>query len=964
LENIKHSQRDALSFESPAAFVDWLIGQHPAEQRGLLGQHLVFFNTAEQDEIAACLKKQADQYIRSNLDRCFHVADLLNDMADLTGNVLYDALALRVEGNGYTIGLGECQKGIDCYDEAAAIYRRKNLKLEEAWSQIGKVFALANLGRSEEALAVREEVCEVFRELEKWLPLADVTVNMAIALGRLGQDEEALQLLDQTRELYLLHGGESTAERLAAVDMNRSIMLRNLGRFDETIAINRQLIESRLQQGKPAAAAHVQQNLAMTYFVLGRYNEALALLDSAQRGLSEDGRLHNATMVELFTSNCLLQLRRFNEALERSRHVRPLLQSPLEIGKCLLNEGRALIGIEQYEAAYACLAEARALFGEEGSLIAQADTDLYIAKVLLHQKQPEKALALAQESLLVFEDHNVPLGKVQAQLLAAQAALALGRQGEAKRLAAAVLDIARTHNLPTFIYQGFHLAGEIAAQGGDFQQALADWEAGIEALEQMYGHLMLEYRADFAEDKMRLYEDVVALYIYRDEAAMALTYAERAKSRALHDLLAYRLNLRIEARTAADQPLVEEIASLREKRNHIYRRWHSSQEPGEPEDIASELAAKQTTGQQVLALEQQMAAVWHKLLVRNAAYAQDADMWQIRTEPVQPFLNRQTAMVEYFAVRDQLTAFVITSDSVQAISLEATIKQVQHLLQLLGLNLRAVPRSSPERMISLTGNSQGLLNKLYQLLFAPLHTLVKEFEQLIIVPHGPLHYLPFHALYDGSAYLVEAFEVSYLPSSSLLRYCRTAEKTAGGLLALGYSSNGRLPHAAQEARTVAESWNGQALVEQEATLANLHQQSDRFRVLHLATHGEFRPDNPLFSGLSLADGWLTTLDIFNMRLKASLVTLSACQTGRSVVGGGDELLGLLRAFLAAGTASLVSTFWAVEDSTTAALMQDFYQALAEGKTKGSALRQTQLQYIDRHPYFWSPFFLVGDTGPL
>ena len=79
-----------------------------------------------------------------------------------------------------------------------------------------------------------------------------------------------------------------------------------------------------------------------------------------------------------------------------------------------------------------------------------------------------------------------------------------------------------------------------------------------------------------------------------------------------------------------------------------------------------------------------------------------------------------------------------------------------------------------------------------------------------------------------------------------------------------------------------------------------------YRVLHLATHADFRPDNPLFSGLALADGWLTTLDIFNLRLDASLVTLSACQTGRSVIGGGDELLGLMRSFLAAGAASLVT----------------------------------------------------------
>jgi CHAT domain-containing protein len=147
------------------------------------------------------------------------------------------------------------------------------------------------------------------------------------------------------------------------------------------------------------------------------------------------------------------------------------------------------------------------------------------------------------------------------------------------------------------------------------------------------------------------------------------------------------------------------------------------------------------------------------------------------------------------------------------------------------------------------------------------------------------------------------------------------------------------------------------------------------RILHVAAHGDFRPDNPLFSGLALADGWLTTLDIFNLQLNASLVTLSACQTGRSVVSAGDELLGLMRAFLSAGAASLALSLWAVEDRSTAQLMKTFYQCMLAGQTKAAALRQAQLQFIRAshtaagpapytHPYYWAPFFLVGDAGNL
>jgi CHAT domain-containing protein len=194
---------------------------------------------------------------------------------------------------------------------------------------------------------------------------------------------------------------------------------------------------------------------------------------------------------------------------------------------------------------------------------------------------------------------------------------------------------------------------------------------------------------------------------------------------------------------------------------------------------------------------------------------------------------------------------------------------------------------------------------------------------------------------------------------------------------VGYSNGGRLPHAVEEARNIATLLEGQVLLEEGASLAEFHQAIHECRTLHLATHGDFRLDNPLFSGLAFYDGWLTTMDIFDLRLKASLVTLSACQTGRNVLGGGDELLGLMRAFLSAGAASVVLTLWAVEDRSTAQIMEAFYRQLAAGKGKGESLRQAQLQFISRaenasgaqseqyaHPYFWAPFYLVGDAGPL
>jgi len=273
------------------------------------------------------------------------------------------------------------------------------------------------------------------------------------------------------------------------------------------------------------------------------------------------------------------------------------------------------------------------------------------------------------------------------------------------------------------------------------------------------------------------------------------------------------------------------------------------------------------------------------------------------------------------------------------------------------------------------------LQKLYGLLLAPLEKELAGWSRLVIVPHGALHYLPFQALHDGENYVLQNWQISYLPGASFLRYCHEADREGRGgtetavapiaALAVGHSQSSELPYTVQEAVAVAQMWQGQTLVEEQATRQALLLAAPQARLLHVAAHGDFRPDNPLFSGIALDDGWLTTLDIFNLRLRASLVTLSACQTGRNVVAGGDELLGLMRAFLYAGAASLLLTLWTVEDRSTARLMELFYGHLLQGRDKAAALQAAQMQFIEEageglqaHPYYWAPFFLVGATGAL
>ncbi len=134
------------------------------------------------------------------------------------------------------------------------------------------------------------------------------------------------------------------------------------------------------------------------------------------------------------------------------------------------------------------------------------------------------------------------------------------------------------------------------------------------------------------------------------------------------------------------------------------------------------------------------------------------------------------------------------------------------------------------------------------------------------------------------------------------------------------------------------------------------------RLIHIASHASFRPDNPMFSSIQLHDSSLNFFDIYNLRMSASLVTLSGCGTGLSSVVAGDELLGLVRGFLYAGATSVVVSLWDVNDRTTADLMKWFYGNLAKGESKSSSLRLAMLRLREEHPhpYYWAPFLLMGN----
>jgi tetratricopeptide (TPR) repeat protein len=186
------------------------------------------------DRVADALKEQADRFLRSDIRRSLQIAELLLHLATLTDNPLHRALGLLAEANARAIGLSEYQRAIELYDEAADVYRASGCLAKQARSQVGKIIALARLGRYAKALEIGQWAGGVLETHAQWHPLADLTLNLAMILGRLGEDAESLAQCDRARELYRRLGKEG--ERfLPWVEHDRAIALRNLGQFEASL---------------------------------------------------------------------------------------------------------------------------------------------------------------------------------------------------------------------------------------------------------------------------------------------------------------------------------------------------------------------------------------------------------------------------------------------------------------------------------------------------------------------------------------------------------------------------------------------------------------------------------------------------------------------------------------------------------------------------------------------------------
>jgi CHAT domain-containing protein len=493
--------------------------------------------------------------------------------------------------------------------------------------------------------------------------------------------------------------------------------------------------------------------------------------------------------------------------------------------------------------------------------------------------------------------------------------------------------------------------------------ALAECERAVASIEQVQSRLAPELRSHFLDDKVQVFREAVDTALIAAGPQRALDYLERAKSRALVDYLAINSEVAFRTRNEAGRDLVDELARLRDEHHWLSNRLNgyglsqTGEQPLKPAEVPALQEALRERESRIARLLEQVTL-------------QDADRVEGRAGAVPlsagpPDLAAGTVLLEYFLHEDGGVVFVVRDGEVVAVPLESGTGEVQHHLfrWQLSLDASASALVLGQPLAALQRNALGVLQRLYRVLLAPVEAHLRGARQIVVVPYGAGHAVPWHALHDGSCYLVERAEVWSCPSSSLLSMLEKRLRTASGRpVVFAHGQHGALPHVQREAESVASALGADVFSGEAATRRALRSAASGCKVLHLAAHGEARLDDPTFAHLQLADGQLAAADVFGLSLDGALVTLSACETGRTVVTGGDELIGLSRGFLFAGASTLVQSLWRVEDESTAQLMTRFYQALADGRGAAEALRIAQLALLEERdglPYFWAPFQVVG-----
>ncbi|MCW5665324.1 MAG: CHAT domain-containing protein [Piscinibacter sp.] len=890
--------------------------------------------------LAVALKDEAAAAWGTTPSRALRCAALLRALQQRHAEPGVAALADWAAGLAALVE-GRMADALQCFDAAQAGLAALGRGHEAAQTQVPKLIALSVLGRHDEALACAEATRAVFIAAGDLRSAGKVEQNLGTMMSRRDRHAEA-EAWFRRAAVHAARAGDR--ELSIRADIGQANALTWQYRFDEALRINERARLRAARHGHTVLTAHAHQAIGRIELNRGRWPLALRELATACRLLEQTGaspaqRIEaEAALADAYLAVSLLPEARalYDRVIEAAER----LALPTERAWALLQRARVDARAGDVLLARAGFATARALYLEQDNPAAQALAELGAGALELAQGDAAAAAAHAARALHGLAGRGILGWTLEARALQAAAQAAAGDAEGARRGFEAVL--AEGAALADVTLAGRRGLAGLAWQRGDRVEARAQAQAVLAEVDAV--------RAALPEQALRS-----AVAGHAEAAHDLLVQLDLDAAAAPGALLATIEQGRSRALAAAAAPEVVPDAG-RTALQWARERRQAALAEGDA-DAAAALSAELARREFALLEETRRAQL-------TAAREPASPPASARLDPAAlvAALAPDEAVLVYHLLPDRLVACVATAAGVR--SHAWPIGGLDERLRGLQLQLDALRhgRRLPEHAPRLLQRVRQHLQALHALLWAPLAPLLQGRPRVALVPHRALHYVPFAALHDGTRWLVETHELRLLPSAGWRLRPGTPARVPRQVLALGHG-DAALPQVAAEVQAVAAVYGGGArvLLGAAATRGALAELGPGCDLLHLACHGQFRADNPWCSWLALADGPLSVYDLPALRLDAPLVVLSACETGRSRVAPGDELLGWVRAFLRNGSAAVLASQWAVDDGSTAELMGELHRRLAAGAAPAAALAAAQrgLAAAGLHPFHWAAFALFG-----
>jgi CHAT domain-containing protein len=867
---------------------------------------------------------------------------------------------------------GEYQAAVELYDAALALFQK-----EEDQEGLGRTLTAAiqphiMLGAYDRAFHFARRAQKIFRKLKDERRLARLENNIGNIYHRQDRFEEALTHYLRAYQQLLPH---ADIEELTISLNNMSMCLISMNDFAQALLTYERAKKLLQTRDLPLIHLITDYNIAYLYYLRGNYRRAIEMLKSARIAGEAIGYTYLVALCYLDLSDIYVELNlsaEVNDVAEQGYLLFRKLDIGYEAAKTLANRAIAFGQDGKTRRALELFSEAKPLFVKEKNEVWPWLIDLYQAIVLFREGRYYEARRLAIGAAAFFDGSLQKDKAVLCHFLLAQVAVRTGNTAAGRTECSRALEVLESLDAPILRYQGHYLLGQIEHAEGNFRSAYAEYQHARAELESLRSNLGRdEMRISFMKNKTELYERLVELCLSSElpQASLeeAWQYIELAKSRSLTELMFQRSHTLPEAKPGQSE-LVHRIRDLREELNWYQHRIELEQL--RPEQNAAERIEKLRTEAQ--GREKALLTVLGELAETGVESASFPSRGDVSLEKIRALLPDDASCLEYYSAGEEILAVVLTKRTLDIVPV-ATVSQVSEALRLLRFQLGRL-QQSPDPAQASTGNmyraAVAHLGELYNELVAPVRAQLGA-GHLVVVPHGLLHYLPFHALHDGEKFLMDSYTISYAPSAAVYALChRPSEGSGGGSLVLGLP-DAQAPLIQEEVEAVHRILpHSELFLSEEANHELLYRKAPPSKLIHIATHGNFRPDNPMFSGIRLGDGYLHLYEMYQMQLSADLLTLSGCATGLNVIAAGDELLGLIRGALYAGARSLLLTLWDVNDRSTAQFMTSFYRRLQRSGNKAAALAEAAKEVREQHPhpYYWAPFVLVGkvlsgDLGP-